>query len=523
MNEWEIWLNYYQKNKKALKTIKNESTNVNTNFFNKININNSEIIGPCGLGEWQINEFIASKWASAFVEVLINSLQKQQELSQIKILVTHDGSDATLNSAALAFANVLSSKKIQTYLQINNQPVTKDFALFTLKQIKNFTVLIHFGFFSENKKLKSISFYQGDGIKIPSRFIDNVQQKYDSSQPNNIFWHSEPEVTYLNTELLLQEYVKNILQLRLRTNDKKMLKIGIIPTNANKNILTKVLGQLDFSYKFLEKEFFIRNDYLFTFKYVKELKNFYIIDFAQDNQKLSIYKHTRLNQFKKISNDDMIALIIDYLGLEQNTESDENFWNEIILSDFISDKIKAYTKKYFEDKLKITQLFDENDFKLPSKYIYINEDAKFFSNIKHMSEFNPIMMFLILSELLNYQLTQNNGLNLKINSIRKYLENQKVINFSIQIDSDLNQDIVKWLSRINEIAHLNIINKKLLIEKNNSKELFLFQFFFPNKQWLTIKLDKKENKLMFYFYITNNTTKIKEMKKFFIDNLLNKS
>ncbi|MCU4116949.1 hypothetical protein N8G13_00515 [Mycoplasma zalophi] len=514
MDQWEIWLNYYQKDKKSITTIKKELANPNSNFFNEITIKDSEIIGPCGLGEWKINELVSAKWAYAFCDVL-NSLQ---DLSKLKILITHDGSDQNLASCVQSFANVLGSQKIKTYLQLNNQPITKDFALFTLKQTKSFTVLIHFGLYSQNKQTKSISFYQGDGLKIPNRFFDDVKIRFETFKKTNIK-HLDSQSTYLNTELLLQEYVKNILKLRLRSNDKKMLKIGIIPTNSNKSILTKVLGQLDFSYKFIEKEFIIKNDSLFTFKYVKELQNFYIVDFSENNEKLTIYKHKILNQFKKIEEDDVIGLILDYIGLHKNKENDDTFIKQIILSDFISDKLKIYSEKYFENSLKIDQLINDGDFKSTLKYIYINEDAKLFSNIEHMTKFNPIMLFLILSELLNYQLTQNNGLNSKLDSLKKFSENHKVTNFDFAIEQDFVKNIIEWLSGVGEIANLNIINKKLLTHLNNNKELFLFQFFFPNKQWLTIKLDKKESKLMFYFYFTNNSIKPKEIKKFFIDNL----
>ncbi|MGX9358600.1 hypothetical protein ACWXVL_02395 [Mycoplasma sp. 128] len=527
--EYKLWCEFYGKNRKALRQIKKyQSSDENSEFYQDIKINEGVFVAQTGYGYNKFNEATIRGLAHSYANFLKSKYDSTQP---IRILLASDGSDAQFSRLINEFGQVLMASNIKVYLFEKSAHVSKDFAFYVMQKTKDLHNLVFFSDFSQSHKTKALYFFDE---RLRRFFDEDINEIYNYYLQNvNIFLTPSllDDFFYLKVDMLMEEYVSEILKLQIRPFDKKELKIKLVNNPASQLAVQKILGKMDYSYSYLKTKKTHKNATLiFNKDFLKFKKSNYKHDnflfvFNPEIKVLNVYQRKFLLLYKKINPNDLIMAYLDFVGSQMKQNQKSLRYEEIYISPFLRNNIYKLDEKYYGNIHKKIFL-DKRDFLLirAQYFMSFDEDGAMYVKKPLMSENNAVMFFVTMIEMLNYFKSQNKSIKQVFKEQNKLYGNEIVDIFRVPINRKFVKDFLEILVQLKKIANRYIFNQIPMKDYRSYENQYVYKVVFDNSEWLGIKFDKNEDELVFYNQVLKNKKDIAQTKKFFkkVISLLNK-
>ncbi|BAP39756.1 hypothetical protein [Metamycoplasma canadense] len=503
------------KNKLFPEYLKNISQK-ETEFFE---YKNNHILGKIGPNFNCFNEVTIELLSYAIVNIL-----KSKNLD-IKLLIANDGLSKYASFFEKKIANIISYYTQKIYCFKNHTPVSEAFFKYTNLITESFGMIIYFHKFSEDNKF-AISFFNKNNDPLSEEIIKEIIKEYKKININDNK-NTTNDLNFLNFDKLLKEYTDFLIKKNFTKDANHLLNIGIIYSSLQNTFIKKILGKNDIAYKVFKKNFKKDKPLLinFSFFYFKSLKNIdYIIKFSYDYKKLYLYKRNYSKKtslcFELVDITDLICNYLSFTNTILNTNRNFSPIKKIYSNNLVKKEYILSIASYFKLDFQINWLFRPNLINDENSIYFDEENNVYLFNSKKIG-YDAFSFFTVLIDMLNYYKTQgmkyedicSQNLSfidqLKITEFEIHCIKENVINFETKLFIQDNISLIK----VNSIENVKEYYK-------NEFQKYIAKFNFEQSEWMSIKYDFKNEKLIFLVCETKKTNgnlakKIKKyMKKF---------
>lgn len=408
----------------------------------------------------------------------------------------------------------LKSRGINVYfLHKNHLGVPFSFLEFSFKKLNTLDLAIYF------------SFFDSKSCKIQTIFKNNQEINFfDFSNFNlneNEYQFLNDEPIYLDTKMLLNDYLNQITSNRVTKYHNSILNLIINKYQYNFELIKKIMGFDDLGYKFINKQRFT-NDTIFrvskTFLTRGMQFNYFARFFINQEVKYYLaYKKLFNYDFKQILNEHLVALYIKF----QNT-----FFSSMLINDNFFKINKIYINQLYPTPIliKVCEMFDiEYSFVLQQQDIILkdNENVLYVDNndISFLSaEYNyrdSFKTFFYINEMLNYFETQQ----IDIFDIEKELKLKFLTYKEFEIECSIANlvhfkdklSIQKSISRI-EIDQLTVLENK---QDKYIKHIAKITLKTNPQCFISISYNEISCKLKFSVFYSQTTKIFNKIKEYF--------
>ncbi|MBN0919332.1 hypothetical protein [[Mycoplasma] gypis] len=519
--DFNSWLDFFAKNKKALFEIKKHRTDtIDSEFFQDIKLNEGTFVAEVGYGFNKFNEATVRGIAQAYVFYL-KTLHKN--LHEVKVLIATDGSSKEFNNFMIQFGEVLMASNIKVYLFERNVNVTNDFCFFALQKVEEIDNLIYFSNFSRSHEQKALYIYENKVKRLPSQKIDTIYNLYLNDV--NIFFTRtlSDDFNYLKIDMLVYEYVDEILKLQVRSFDNKKLKVSVVSNPSTNYFVQKILGKMDYSYRFIKKNNHSVNKKLFFKKFAfihsHDKTQNYIFEFTEEGKNLVVYEKTFGSFYKRIDNNDLFMAYLEFIGKEMKMNQKNLRYENIFLSLFSRNNLFKLDEKYFKNMTKRIFLSDR-DYRIEKSYFMnIDEDGRLFVKKPYMIQNNGLMSFVIILEMLNYFNTQKKTFSQVKRDLDKLYGNEKLDIYHYPISRQHLKEFLEIIQNLKQISGRFVNNNEPMTTYRSFESQYVYKIYFDNNEWLGIKFDKINDEIVVYNLVKKQKHDVKNVRKF-IKNLI---
>ncbi|AZZ65250.1 hypothetical protein DMC14_000295 [Metamycoplasma phocicerebrale] len=481
----------------------------------KFIIENNSIIAEIGTGFDKFNE-ITIKLIS---QALINFF-KSKNLKFLKFLIANDGSNKYMPILEKNIANVISCQENKAYIFNKHEPIHEAFLKFSADLTDDFSISIFLRKYDKQKY--ALSFFNKNNDFVPNEVLKNVIEEYKKIEFSDVVeFDDEPEE--LDFKKVLNEYTKKVLQKNFTSGANHVLKIGVINTKLQNSFVKKILGKNDIAYTILNNR--LKEDkpkkIKYSLVYLSVLKNIeYIFKFSYDYRKLYIYKR---NYSKKITIEyellDISDLVVNYLSFLNNyvntnqefTELSKVFSSNFVKKENLSSVCTRYKLEY------------ANKWIVNFKNIYPNNDAIYFDEAYHLLitntknyGYDAFVLLSVFVDMFNYYKTQDMHYNDIIDQNLDLISKLIITEFEYDCDTTNVSDFETKLFIQDSIAQIKVLSIEDIKNYYKDNYKYIAKFNFNEKEWMGLKYDFKNKKIIFTIQETISTkgNMAKKIKKY---------
>ncbi|QJG66750.1 hypothetical protein [Mycoplasma phocoenae] len=507
--DFHPWNEYFKSDKKVLKQLKKIRVNDADSEFNQdINIIEGSFVAPLGVGYNKFNKATVSGLVSGFVQYL-DSIKTN--CSKFNVLLAHDGSNDQLKELLKDMGQVLINAGINVHLFLENEPVAKNFALYSLKQTKDINILFYFSRYTEKFNDYALSLFNTNGQQIGLNFIEKIFEFYKSL---NIFEvkKSNDDFIYLKTDLLQKEFSNELTKLKIRSNDVQKLTFGVYTYNNSVNLVKKIFGSIDAPYILINKIRFINESTILLFKNKNVFKNSYIFVLNEDCTNVDVFACSYKNIYKKINIENLWFMYINFYSTMTQIMNKKPMFEKLKISDFSNVHFQKENTVFKQNIIKESLITKEKDEQL---YLQINEDGKAYTNLENFNHYNSLITLTLFTEMMNYYATQNIDLVSKMNNNMETRNITPVESFAMDLDRSLLISLIDILQKSDSINDKLITKKYLMNNIKNTEQQFLIKCQFSSTEWMGLKFNKMSDELIVYLQNNQLSSQINVFKKYF--------
>ncbi|MDC8915851.1 hypothetical protein PT306_02560 [Metamycoplasma hyosynoviae] len=436
----EQWYEYFKKDKTSLKLLKQYVKKYDQNLLFNTSIKpiNNKFVAKIGMGNNRFNEITIKALIKAYLSTF--AVKSPIFTHKLNILIASDEHGiGKINNFVEYITEVVNGYGLSSICFKAQTPVTKQFLIFAIKKIEKLDGIIYFSKFNENDSY-SLEFIDNYGNDLEDERILKINEVFQNMDMFDIKTFSD-RPTYLNIDMLLEEYTNYVLKFNYNHYGNKVLNLGIYASQTIQPFIKKVMGWNDLAYTFISHK---KSETFYNTiqKNIKTYRKFdYLVKFSSDYQKLYLYENSSrglINTYKHIKPWILYSVLISYLNQNYPTNDEFEPFKEIIVSDICNlESIQKLCAKY---KIKYdTKILASTNYKtLKNSTLYVSEDNKaYISN--QVSQISDAMIALsIISDMVNYYKTQNT-------SILKLYKNLNKANEPVYIHSFANKVNLKNL------------------------------------------------------------------------------
>ncbi|ENY68720.1 Hypothetical protein MAU_5180 [Metamycoplasma auris 15026] len=481
---------------------------IDTNFIEKLEeknnlkkifqIKDNHIIGEINDKFNSFNEMTIKRIAQS----IINILNKEKK-HEIRIFIGNDGSNKNLKIFEKNIGDVIAFQYGQVYNFENHLPISEAFLKFVNHSTDAFLISIYLHKYNLKNKY-ALSIYNKKNEAVSTKFLELVLDEYQAIK-NTPIEMIQNEVKLLDFDKLLKEYSEMILARNFTNNANHLLKIGIINTSLQNTFVKRILGKNDIAYLVLKpknKEDKPKKIKFSAFSYHK-LKNVeYIIKFSYDFKRLYLYKRNYNKylyfQYDLIDISDLISFYLMFIH-NHNIIQNEKFIpiQDIYTSHLIKEDNLSHLCSQLNLRL-ITNWITPIDQIQSNNALYFDEESNFYLDNKKNSGFDCFSFLSIIVDMLNYYKTQAMKYSDIYDQIKNLSKPLKISEFQFDCDLKNLNDFETKLFVQDKIGQIKVSAiENISNHWKNKDQKYIAKFHFLENEWLSIKYDFINEKLVF--------------------------
>ncbi|AWX69297.1 hypothetical protein [[Mycoplasma] anseris] len=516
MNRIEEWLEFYKDNKKATNQIKKNALKYGNEIYNDSNLKvvNNAFVAQYLYLPLGFNELIIKKIAQCFLNYL--RLKNLDIANYYVVLATNDYQNPIKKQILSYLKEVLQSSKLKVLEFENNNNSSYSFLQYSILKMENVDYAFFIDDFLIEQKYFALNILACQNPELQQEIISYIQKQINDLYFEDISDFHDDSIK-INTSKLINEYINDILNFKFNKNANRIIKLGIIPNKSNKHLIRKALGRDDISYQFLHTQINNKQNKIISW----HQKFDYIIHFLNDDQSIKIFapeKKGLKTIYKSIEFSNLLAIYLNFIytnkSKNENSIKIENLIYSFGTNNFL---LNFIAKKMDLNQKELKLLKNEKAFNIPN-LLYLDEEQKFFITNPKIKEFDQLLQAVILVDMLNYYKTQNMNITNLENDLEQEINITNLSKFEIKsLNTNLDHFKTKLFAQT-ELAKLNYNELIDLSKYQNETEKFVAKYEFEEEEWLVIKQDLVNERLVFF---VNETKKTKNnisnrLQKFFL-------
>lgn len=511
--ELNNWNNFFVKNFKIKKDL-NKLRKVDekdSHFFNDLKILNNLIYGSYGAGYNKINSITLKKIIDIF-NLLIDNKNDNY------FLISSDGS----NECVEMLKDIIwtNDKDIKFITFSNFVGFDKKFISATIKKIHPYAS-IYISRSIYDKTAFEINLFDEQGFKINKEILKGILKQLDKNI-NNISRDEKRKISFLNNDSLIKIFNNKINVLFPKNINNKKTKIAISNrSNGITNILTKLIGNQDFTYVVNEKinnqkidifekkyvsdkkiKTFFKND----IKFAKKYKCNFLITFNENGTQLFVFIIHR-NKVIYLNENLLVLTFLHkfYIELVFDNKTLSNLF--ISSNEGLNDNLSNLVKKY---NIKWRMIKNENFVSKDYLLIYWNDYAQYIFGEKINDEYTIYHLLIKVLAIIDYYNNQWGSTKTLFSKLEKIygsfdIQNKHLIDLNYE---EAKKRVIVFISKYSKLV-------KSELETNTIDELAIeddiWNIRLVDNTKIIIKYNKLMKKTIVVFRRKRETNLIKEI------------
>ncbi|CAM9147643.1 phospho-sugar mutase [Mycoplasma marinum] len=518
LEEMKNWKNTPTKDKLLIKEMKKVNEKNAEEYFGKtMTFGTAGIRGILGAGTNKINEFTIAAAAYAYAATL---LKESPIVKKMGLVIAHDNRQNGAFFAEIT-ARVFDHLGIKTYVFKNNEMAPTPLLSYAIRKLRaaggvNITA-------SHNpKEYNGFKVYSAQGSQLMSDITNKI-----SKLMNKINFLKVPyglyKPTFISPNLIL-DYIKDVLSIRKRGNDRKQLVVIYSPLNGTgAKVAPYIFQKMDIEYYEVKKE--MKEDPLFkglkscnpedegsfsrSIKLAKKKSADIIILTDPDADRVGLAVRTPSGSYKKINGNQTGAIVLNHL-IRTKQFTKKGYIAQSIVSGNITKEMakrkgfsviethvgfKNIAEAIRKDPENMIMGYEESYGQLIDQEISRDKDA-----------FQGLVM---LVEAANYLKTQNRTLLDELNLIGRMYGFHTSTQISKQMNDEETEFMLQKLASTKLIAGLHV-DESLNFTKgevNGLESAKLVKIILENGSWIAMRPSGTEPKVKFYIETVGQTQK----------------
>ncbi|MCP4336928.1 MAG: hypothetical protein GY679_03740 [Mycoplasma sp.] len=491
---------FYKKDKKKIKLKKYDRF-----FGKKLNFGVEGFVGKMGLGTSKINEFTIAAIAKAYAKFILNNIPEAQKKG---IIISHD---SRINGEFYSeiISRVFEKYGISVYSFKVNKPQTSPITSFAITKLKLAGGIVVTAA-QLSKKYNGIKLLDQKGAQVSSMSRTKIQDIYYSIDPLKVeLGIYKPK--RIKT-ILIKEYIEEVLKIRKRPLDQKLLKVTFVSLSGNQSIIgPKILQKMDLSYHTLRKKNktlkkYYKKDFSFNSKMIlnksilmarKKQSDIIIIMDSDSSSIRVIYKNSK-NFWKELNGNQIAAIVFNYL-IKTNKKLNGKVIQSILSSSLLKEMAKVQKMDFIETKPGFHNISETGLKNNLITSLSWEQSHGLSVDAKICRDRDGFQAMIFILEFANYLKTQNSTFEDEL----KYLEDKyKYSKTGISIKKLSGEELEELFDKIVKTQFINndsVLKIHNYTKTNNPTESKILKIVLKSGSWFAIEKSLiNENQKIYY-------------------------